>query len=195
MFMNQFPIDVDAEAIFLDGGWYTREDLSRRIRAMLDSGDFNVARPSMALQELTQMMQGVRTMAFRAQPELADALTALATRLGQSVGGVIREAITQYITDANSEPIAAQPAPVQLTQPQPPQQHRSEETVRAPMPSSSTAEELPKVIIEPPGPVIAGPGALKAAGIEPVELTQRKAAGPAAPAGDPESSEQRWFKQ
>ena len=191
--MSQFPIDVDAEAIFLDGGWYTREDLSRRIRAMLDSGDFNVARPSMALQELTQMMQGVRTMAFRAQPELADALTALATRLGQSVGGVIREAITQYITDANSEPVVAQQAPVQLSQPQ---QHRSEETVRAPMPvpSSTTAEELPKVIIEPSAPVIAGPGALKAAGVEPVELTQRKAAG-AATAGEPESSEQRWFKQ
>lgn len=187
--MSQFPIDVDAEAIFLDGGWYTREDLSRRIRAMLDSGDFNVARPSMALQELTQMMQGVRTMAFRAPPELADALTALATRLGQSVGGVIREAVTQYITDADSEP-QAQPAPVQLTQQQP---GRSEETVRAamPVPTSTTAEELPKVIVDPPAAaVIAGPGALKAAGVEPVELTQRKAA--PAP-GDPD--EQRWFKQ
>ena len=188
--MSQFPIDVDAEAIFLDGGWYTREDLSRRIRAMLDSGDFNVARPSMALQELTQMMQGVRTMAFRAPPELADALTQLATRLGQSVGGVIREAVTQYITDSNSEPAAAQqqqPVPVQLTQPQ-----RSEETVRAamPVPTSATAEELPKVIVDPPPMVIAGPGALKAAGVEPVELTQRKTA--PAP-GDPD--EQRWFKQ
>jgi predicted DNA-binding protein len=181
--MSQFPIDVDAEAIFLDGAWYTREDLSRRIRAMLDSGDFNVARPSMALQELTQMMMGVRTMAFRSTPELADALTALATRLGQSVGGVIREAVTQYITDANSEPMAAQQQPVQLTQ-------RNEETVRASMPTSTTSEELPKVIIEPPAAVIAGPGALKAAGVEPVELTQRKAAA----AGEPDS-EQRWFKQ
>lgn len=187
--MSQFPVDVDAEAIFLDGAWYTREDLSRRIRAMLDSGDFNVARPSMALQELTQMMQGVRTLAFRATPELADALTSLASRLGQSVGGVIREAVTQYITDANSAP-PQEAAPVQLTQQQQPQ--RSEETVRAPIPvsTSTTAEELPKVIIDPP-PVIAGPGALKAAGIEPVELTQRKAAAPA----EPDSSEQRWFKQ
>jgi hypothetical protein len=188
--MSQFPIDVDAEAIFLDGGWYTREDLSRRIRAMLDSGDFNVARPSMALQELTQMMQGVRTMAFRAPPELADALTQLATRLGQSVGGVIREAVTQYITDANSEPSTTgqNQVPVQLTQPQ-----RSDETVRAamPVPTSATAEELPKVIVDPPAPVIAGPGALKAAGVEPVELTQRKTAAPAP--GDPD--EQRWFKQ
>jgi hypothetical protein len=190
VFMSQFPIDVDAEAIFLDGAWYTREDLSRRIRAMLDSGDFNVARPSMALQELTQMMMGVRTMAFRSTPELADALTALATRLGQSVGGVIREAVTQYITDANSEPMGSQQqqqqAPVQLTQ-----QPRSEETVRAAMPTSTTSEELPKVIIEPPAQVIAGPGALKAAGVEPVELTQRKAAA----SGEPDSSEQRWFKQ
>ncbi len=185
--MSQFPIDVDAEAIFLDGGWYTREDLSRRIRAMLDSGDFNVARPSMALQELTQMMMGVRTMAFRSTPELADALTALATRLGQSVGGVIREAVTQYITDANSDPMASQQQPVQLTQ-----QPRSEETVRAAMPTSTTSEELPKVIIDPPATaVIAGPGALKAAGVDPVELTQRKAAAP----GEPDSSEQRWFKQ
>lgn len=187
--MSQFPIDVDAEAIFLDGAWYTREDLSRRIRAMLDSGDFNVARPSMALQELTQMMMGVRTMAFRSTPELADALTALATRLGQSVGGVIREAVTQYITDANSggDQQQQQAAPVQLSQ----QQSRSEETVRAQMPTSTTSEELPKVIVDPPAAVIAGPGALKAAGVEPVELTQRKA--PAS--GEPESSEQRWFKQ
>ncbi len=191
--MSQFPIDVDAEAIFLDGAWYTREDLSRRIRAMLDSGDFNVARPSMALQELTQMMVGIRTMAFRATPELADALTALATRLGQSVGGVIREAVTQYITDANSGPVAnaqQQPQPMQLTQQQ---QSRSEETVRAAIPTSTTAEELPKVVVEPvsPGPVIAGPGALKAAGVEPVELTQRKPAS----SSEPETSEQRWFKQ
>jgi hypothetical protein len=180
--MSQFPIDVDAEAIFLDGSWYTREDLSRRIRAMLDAGDFNVARPSMALQELTQMMSGVRTLAFRSTPELADALTQLASRMQQSVGAVIREAVTQYITDANSEPAAQAP------------QQRTEETVRAPIPlaTSTTSEDLPKVIVaDAPAQVIAGPGALKAAGVEPVELTQRK---PAAgePAPDPE---QRWFKQ
>jgi hypothetical protein len=39
--------------------------------------------------------------------------------------------------------------------------------------------------------VIAGPGALKAAGLEPVELTQRKQAA----AGDSADPEQRWFKQ
>jgi hypothetical protein len=184
--MSQFPIDVDAEAIFLDGSWYTREDLSRRIRAMLDSGDFNVARPSMALQELTQMMTGVRTLAFRAPPELADALTQLAQRMQQSLGAVIREAVTQFITDANSDPAAAGSGGGG--------QQRHEETVRAaiPVPTSTTSEDLPKVIVEPGPQVIAGPGALRAAGVEPVELTQRKqqAAG-----GTPDDGEQRWFNQ
>lgn len=191
--MNQFPIDVDAEAIFLDGGWYTREDLSRRVRAMLDAGDFNVAQPSMALQELTQMMQGVRTLAFRVQPELGDALTQLASSLGQSVGAVIREAVTQYITDANSEPV--QSSPSQLAAQQPIQlQHAKEQrevTVRAAIPipvTGSTSEDLPKVIIDTPaaaatGPVIAGPGALRAAGVE----SEHQA--------EPDQSEQRWFKQ
>lgn len=190
--MSQFPIDVDAEAIFLDGSWYTREDLSRRIRAMLDSGDFNVARPSMALQELTQMMTGVRTLAFRSPPELADALTQLASRLQQSVGAVIREAVTQYITDANS---TGQQQQQQQQQQQP--EGRSEVTVRAtiPLPTSTTAEELPKVIVNEPPAVIAGPGALKAAGVEPVELTQRKQAAGGGSGNPEDSSEQRWFKQ
>lgn len=187
--MSQFPIDVDAEAIFLDGAWYTREDLSRRIRAMLDSGDFNVARPSAALQELTQMMQGVRTLAFRAPPELADALTQLASRLQQSVGAVIREAVTQYITDANSEPASDEA----------PRPGQSDQTIRTavplPLTTTQSSQELPKVIVEPQqaaAAVIAGPGALKAAGVESVELTQRKQQ-PAST--EPESSEQRWFKQ
>lgn len=189
--MSQFPVDVDAEAIFLDGAWYTREDLSRRIRAMLDSGDFNVARPSMALQELTQMMQGVRTLAFRAPPELADALTDLASRQGLSVGGVIREAVTQYITDQNSAPPAQTQTPLPLTQ-------ARETTVVAamPVPTSTTNDDLPKVVTAEvvAGPVIAGPGALKAAGVEPLELSQRKQ--PAASGENaPEGSEQRWFKQ
>lgn len=178
--MSQFPVDVDAEAIFVDGTWYTREDLSRRIRAMLDAGDFNVARPSAALQELTQMMQGVRTLAFRAPPELADALTDLATRQQQSVGAVIREAVTRYLTDADSG-VDAEAA--------------RENTVRAPIPLDTTAssENLPSVVVEPSaaGPqVIAGPGALKAAGVgEPIELQRKQ------PATEAERAEQGWFKQ
>ncbi len=161
--MSQYPIDVDAEAIYFDGAWYTREDLSRRIRAMLDQGDFNVARPSAALEELTLLLNGVRTLAFRATPELADALQELAARSGQTVGYVIREAVTQYITDANSAP----PRP----------NERREHTVRAAIPtapSGTTADDLPAVEVEDQPMVIAGPGALRAAEPAPVELVHRK---------------------
>lgn len=70
--MNQLPIDVDAEAIFLDGAWYTREDLARKIKSMIDAGDFNVARPSAALEALSATLQQVRTLSFRVTPDLAE---------------------------------------------------------------------------------------------------------------------------
>lgn len=190
--MSQFPIDVDAEAVFLDGTWYTREDLSRRIKAMLDGGDFNVARPSMALQELMQALQGIRTLAFRCTPDLADALNQLATRLGQSTGHVIREAITQYLTDANSQPEEPRPHPHDTTQ-----RTAMPVSVDVPMGTGSTHEELPKVVVEASiaAVPIAGPGALKAAGVQvvdqPVELTNKKPQQP----GENEPSEHRWFKQ
>jgi hypothetical protein len=176
--MSQFTIDVDAEAVFLEGAWYTREDLSRRIRAMLDSGDFNVASPSLALQELTQTMVGIRTLAFRCTPELAEALDQLAGRLGQSVGAVLREAVTQYLTDATSAPPGGPRDQLQESEPLLQARVSSGTTDEAPAlaPSSSLADE-----VQPGG------------GVEPLELTQMKRAG--GPAEPDASSEHRWFKQ
>jgi hypothetical protein len=164
--MSQFPVDVDAEAIFLDGAWYTREDLSRRVRAMLDQGDFNVARPSLALQELTQVMQGIRTLAFRATPQLAEQLTEYANRSQMSVGAVIRDAVAQFIASG----VAQSPAPIALD-------------------TTVSSQNLPKVVVEPEpaaagGAPIAGPGALRAAGVEPAKNAEQ-----------PERSESGWFKQ
>ncbi len=211
--MSQFTIDVDAEAVFLDGAWYTREDLSRRIRAMLDAGDFNVAAPSMALQDLTQTLAGVRTMAFRCTPELADALSHLAGRMGQSVSYLVREAVTTFITDATSEPpppvAVPTPAPMvavtpTLTAPPPagPERAVSDTTVRVyqsatgPL-TSMTQDDLPKVIVDEQPMVVAGPGALRAAGLtaeSPVELTVKKQQA-SSNTDESVSSEHRWFKQ
>lgn len=198
--MSQFSIDVDAEAVFLDGSWYTREDLSRRIKAMLDAGDFNIATASLALQELTQTLQGIRTLAFRCTPELSDALNDLAARMGQSVSYLVREAVTQFITDATSAPPQVTAAPVQQVQQQQQAQpaELSESTVRVqqpqPVATTITHDDLPKVIVEEQPMVIAGPGALRAAGVEPVELTNVKRSGPAA-GDDSPVGEHRWFKQ
>ncbi len=151
--MSQFPVDVDAEAIFLDGAWYTREDLSRRVRAMLDQGDFNVARPSLALQELTQTMQGIRTLAFRSTPQLAEQLSEYANRNQLSVGAVIRDAVAQFMAGGPREP-----APIALD-------------------TTVSSQNLPKVVVEPepvtPAPAIAGTGALRAAGVEPAKNAEQ----------------------
>jgi hypothetical protein len=180
--MTQFSIDVDAEAVFLDGGWYTREDLSRRIKAMIDAGDFNIASASLALQELTQTMQGIRTLAFRCTPELSEALNDLAGRMGQSVSYLVREAVTQFITDATSAPPQQAPAP-------------SESTVRVQQPelvTGATHDELQKVIVEEQPMVIAGPGAMRAAGMEPAPIELRRQA---TPEDGQQIGEGRWFKQ
>ena len=42
-------IDLDSESVWLDGAWYTRQDLARRIKEMIETGDFRVSRPSQAL--------------------------------------------------------------------------------------------------------------------------------------------------
>lgn len=179
--MNQLPIDVDAEAIFLDGTWYTREDLARKIKSMIDAGDFNVARPSAALEALSSTLQQVRTLSFRVTPDLADALNQLATRTGNSVGQLVREAVMQLLTQGAA----------------PQEALRREDTVKSAAPTPPEAQPL-QAQLAPPEPVLMpGPGALRAAGLDPttaqpIELTRRADSQPQQ-SGD--GSENRWFKQ
>src|SRR3954463_12412477 len=95
--MSQLPIDLDAEAIQFDGHWYTREDLARRIKQMLDSGDFAVGKISTALEQLTTVMASLRTLAFRLPPEMADQLNQVAARHGRTLGSLIRESLTVHL--------------------------------------------------------------------------------------------------
>lgn len=95
--MSSYPIDVDSETVQFDGQWYTRDDLARRIRAMLDAGDFSVGRPSHALEELNRAIASLRTMAFRATQELAEGLSAAASRQGKTVGALVRDVLEAYL--------------------------------------------------------------------------------------------------
>ncbi len=180
--MNQLPIDVDAEAIFLDGTWYTREDLARKIKAMIDAGDFNVARPSAALEALSSTLQQVRTLSFRVTPDLADALNQLATRTGNSVGQLVREAVMQLLTQGAA----------------PQEALRREDTVKSAAPTPPEAQPLQAQLAAPEPVLMPGPGALRAAGIDPntaqpIELTRR--VDPQSPQQSGDGSENRWFKQ
>ncbi|MBS1150566.1 MAG: CopG domain protein DNA-binding domain protein [Myxococcaceae bacterium] len=160
--MSLMPIDLDAEAILFDGQWSTRDDLARRIKSMLDSGDYSIARQSTALEQLTQTLASVRTLAFRATPDLVEALNMAAARSGKSVGGFIRDTLIDNISGApevaQAHPNEAAAAPRVPTEPE------------MPAVATAAAPALAPVAIPPPLPaapaqVLAGPGALKAAGV------------------------------
>src|SRR5438067_3057900 len=116
--MSQLPIDLDTESVQFDGNWYTRDELARRIKAMLDANDYQISRPSSALEQLTSTLASLRTLAFRATPEMADALNASAARAGRTVGTLIREAVGEYLgmpAAGSSAPNIATPAGQRLT--------------------------------------------------------------------------------
>lgn len=160
--MSLMPIDLDAEAILFDGQWSTRDDLARRIKTMLDAADYAISRQSVALEQLTQTLASVRTLAFRATPDLVEALNMAAARSGKSVGGFIRDTLIDSIAGAPEVPQArpsdAAPAPRAKTDP---------DLLAAAAPTPPSA---PLPAPQPPTPapapqVFAGPGALKAAGV------------------------------
>jgi hypothetical protein len=165
--MSLMPIDLDAEAILFDGQWSTRDDLARRIKAMLEGGDYSIARQSTALEQLTQTLTSVRTLAFRATPDLVEALNMAAARSGKSVGGFIRDTLIDNISAGASEapqahPNSAASAPRAKTDPEMP--------TAAPNPVAAAAPVAPPPLAIPPPAapapqVFAGPGALKAAGV------------------------------
>jgi predicted DNA-binding protein len=93
-------IDLDSESVWLDGAWYTREDLAHRIKEMIEAGDFRVSRPSQALERLEAALAQARVVGVRMPADLAEAVSQTATRLGRPVGHLIREAIAYYLAAA-----------------------------------------------------------------------------------------------
>jgi predicted DNA-binding protein len=99
-------IDLDSGAVWLDDAWYTREELARRIKEMIEAGDFRVSRPSQALERLEAALAQSRVLAVRMPAALAGAVDATAARLERPTGHLVREAIAYYL--AAAEAYAAQ---------------------------------------------------------------------------------------
>ncbi len=95
--MSSFEIDYDAEAVWLGDAWFTRDELAGRIKAMIESGDYRLARPSAALERLEAAMAEARVVAARVAPELAVAVEQAAEAAGRPVGTVIRDALAYYL--------------------------------------------------------------------------------------------------
>lgn len=210
--MSDLPVDLDAEAVLFEGHWYTRDDMARRIKAMLDAGDFNVGRPSQALEHLTGVLASVRTVAFRATPDLVEALNHAAQLHGKTVGNLIRDAVEGILAG-----VAPTNAPIPLSAvavtPQSPQVHARPSAVAIPpVPPVPPAPAVPPVapVTQPIAPV-AGPGAMRNVGMESapslpsvvvdagltaepvVELTQKRPQGSEEKAPT-KPAESNWFK-
>ena len=93
-------IDLDSESVWLDGAWYSRDQLAQRIKEMIEAGDFRVARPSQALERLESALGQALMVNVRMPADLAEAAEATSARLGRPVGHLIREAIAYYLAAA-----------------------------------------------------------------------------------------------
>jgi hypothetical protein len=93
-------IDLDSESVWLDDAWFTRDGLARRIKEMIEQGDFRVSRPSHALERLEAALAQARLVHVRMPADLAAAAEATAQRLGRPVGHLVREAVAYYLAAA-----------------------------------------------------------------------------------------------
>ena len=93
-------IDLDAEAIWFDGAWCTRDDLARRIKQLVEAGDYRVSRPSEALEQLEAVLARTHVLATRVPAQLAAAMAVTARQAGRAVGHLVREAMTYYLAAA-----------------------------------------------------------------------------------------------
>jgi hypothetical protein len=176
--MSQLPVDLDNESVQFDNHWYTRDELARRIKGMLDAGDFAVSRPSSALEELTDVLTSLRTLAFRATPDMGDALNSAAARQNKTVGAVIRDALAAYLAvgasegDSGNTARPSTPAGRRQTEPELPAAEvvakPAEPVVAAPAAPAPAASKVPPNLApaaNPPAPaapsLMAGPGALR----------------------------------
>ncbi len=93
-------IDLDSESVWLDGAWYTRDQLAKRIKEMIESGDFRVSRPSQALERLEAALGMAQVVSVRLPVDLLEAVSATAARLGRPMGHLVREAVAYYLAAA-----------------------------------------------------------------------------------------------
>ncbi len=93
------PIDLDTATICFEGNWVTRDDLARRIKGMLEAGDFAVTKPSQALEQLTHTLAATSSVEVKLTAGMLESLSQAAARQSKSVGALIRHAIARNLLD------------------------------------------------------------------------------------------------
>jgi hypothetical protein len=178
---ENFEIDLDGEQVLFDGTWYAKDELTRKIKTMVEGGDYRVARPSSALEVLEGAVSNLREIKVRLPIETYEALSAVATRAGRPVGALLREALARLVP-GNVAP-GARPATGQIPVSAPTVIHAPVAAPPAPIPLSTRAPSRVNL------PTANEPAtAEEAAGAIPLTAKRRDDSSP--PATD---SEKSWF--
>jgi hypothetical protein len=106
------PIDLDLEAVELDGRWLTREQLASLIKSKLEAGDYNISRQGDALEQLTHTLADLRPITIPLTREAADAVSKAATKQGKTEASIVREALMAHLMRADAPALSLQPTPV-----------------------------------------------------------------------------------
>lgn len=96
--MEKFEVDLDTESIWFDDAWHTRDALSKEIKEKLEAGDYQIAKPSQAIEFLTQSISQMRVLAVRVSAEMAEALDAAGQETGRSINAVIRQLVDAWLS-------------------------------------------------------------------------------------------------
>ena len=106
--METFEVDLDAETIWINGVWRTRDELVEEIGAKLRSGDYQIAQLSQALENLNLSIEQGRDLNVRLSREMFEALEAAAQDLGRSSSAIVRQLLDDWLFPKDSDEMSAE---------------------------------------------------------------------------------------
>ncbi|MCA9540568.1 MAG: hypothetical protein KC620_16825 [Myxococcales bacterium] len=92
-----FELDIDRERIHMDDEWLSREDLTARITEKVKSGDYRVARLSMALEQLEETLKNISAVELKVTPEVLSTYRRMAEFEERPLAMVLRRALVHYL--------------------------------------------------------------------------------------------------
>lgn len=93
-----FQLDIDAEKVFFNNEWLNTQQLSEKIRRMIDQQDFNIGSAGMALEYLQTSLRRIKNYTVRLLEDDAQALEQHSSQAGLTPSAFMRQALLAYLS-------------------------------------------------------------------------------------------------
>jgi len=123
--MSDYSVDVDREAVSMDGTWFTAEELAAKVTEMLGAKDFGIGTAAAALEALQSALADVKDIGFRLPGTMLETLESTAGKEGRTTSAILRDALKKYFEvhgeSAGGPPVLGQsqdapaPAPSEMS--------------------------------------------------------------------------------